>query len=453
MRTISKSTLIQPSSLVCLYFMVLSLTFLFVDQAGQTTLLDELFLMAIFPVGLIGLYKNFFSIGLPARLITTYFIASAVSSFAILASRDDIPFAAPLLGLLLDMKFVIFLGALLYLSRRSKKNCDEKIVALCKVIVFIAFLNSIFFLRDIFIGGNSLSGISLSKNNIYGYIPIGLFPHKLYAAAICALALISTVTLYLMRNKQKYLWASVFFACLLILSSSLKELAVILAILLMALASLRKKSRSATSRAINFYLVGFIVLPTFFFLFGAELEYLISNRINIYLIEENTRAALHIKSVQIASDYFPLGSGAGTFSSQPSRSIYFSPIYYEYGMNMFYGASEENSSYLMDSGWPKFLAEAGWIGGLSYFLAYLISLFSLLVSFLKRPTAVNTFGVLVGTLVFSSALGSAVFTSDIGLALCALLFFCGYLDKIYRYAPVIRTPQSNRQHRIKSGLM
>lgn len=428
MTSISKSSILQPSSLIFLYIAGLSFTFLFVDDTGQSTLIDELLLLAMLPFALIGLYRNYFSLGWPAKLIIIYFVFAVLSSIATMISRDDIPFAAPVLGILLDTKFIILLGALLYFAQRSKKSNDEIVLDICKVIVFLGLVSSIFFLRDVFSGGTSLAGIRLRSSNIFGYVPIGLFPHKLYTAAISSAALASAITLYLISRKARFLWAATLFIVFLFLSSSMKELGIIVAIFLILFWALNNQKNKVSSGSKKVILIGFLLTPIFAAIFGDELDRLIASRVDVYLLEENVRAELHIKSAKIATDYFPFGSGAGTFSSQPSRNIHFSPFYYEYGMHYFYGATEENSSFLMDAGWPKFIAEAGWIGGGAYFMAFLISFVRLFLSFSASPNSMNLLGVMVGSIIFSSALGSAVFTGTIGLMLCAIFFLCYFLN-------------------------
>lgn len=427
--TIKTKQLSQPAALIFIYLLGLSFMVFFVNQGGQSTLIDEAMLLIILPIALIGLFQSFYCIGLPSKLITIYFVVTILGSIVTLFTKHDVPFTAPVLGLLLDTKFLIFLGGLLYFSRRSNKNNEEMIIDVCKIILLVTLFNSIFFIRDIFFGGTSLAGIALRPSSIFGYVPIGLFSHKLYTAALSSMALAAAVTLYLTSKKTRFLFAIALFVLFLILSSSMKELGVLAGIIFIVAHSLNNQKTKVSGGSKKLLFFGFLIVPVFAFIFGAELDRLVTNRVDVYLLEENARAALHIKSAEIATDYFPLGSGAGTFSSQPSRSIYFSPLYYEYGMTFFYGASEEHSSFLMDAGWPKFIAEAGWIGGGAYFMAYLLSLLGLLLSFLRRPSSVNVFGVLIGTLVFSSALGSAIFTGDIGLMMCALLFFCCYLDQ------------------------
>lgn len=170
--------------------------------------------------------------------------------------------------------------------------------------------------------------------------------------------------------------------------------------------------------------------PCFLFFFGEQIVNLIQNRVSIYGYEETVRGLLYKKYAIIAFDYFPFGSGAGTFSSQPSRGMYYSPLYYEYDISHYYGTTPDNSSFLMDVGWSKFIAEAGWIGGGAYALSYIFVFVVLFKSMIRKPSVVNVFGVLLGGLVFSSALGQSIFTAELGILLCALLFFSYYLDVV-----------------------
>lgn len=430
--SIKSNNLKQPSTLIFMYLIGLSFTFLFVDKVGQSTLIDELLLLAMLPAAVVGIFKYYFTIGLPARLILVYFTVAVFSSVVTLATRSDIPFAAPVLGIILDTKLLIFLGALLFLAGRCKKTGEEIILNVCKVILFLGLMNSVFFLRDIFSGGTSLSGIRLGASNIIGYVPVGLFSHKVNAALLCSISFSAAFVLYLFTRERKFILCTGFFLVFLFFASSLKELGVILAMFIILLRALNNRKNKVSNTSKKLLMTAIVFAPIMAFVFGSALDKLVTSRVNVYVFEENARAALHVKSAEIANDYFPLGSGAGTYSSQPSRSMYYSPLYYEYGIAHYYGASAEYSSFLMDVGWPKFIAESGWLGGGAYFFAYLVSFLGLAFSFLRRPTAINVFGIMVGSIIFSSALGSAVFTGEMGLMVCALLFTCAYLDRKQR---------------------
>jgi hypothetical protein len=73
------------------------------------------------------------------------------------------------------------------------------------------------------------------------------------------------------------------------------------------------------------------------------------------------RNALHLASFDIAVDQFPLGVGLGRFGGWVS-SLYYSPVYYEYGLNSVYGLSEDNPAFIQDAFWPHVLGQLGFVG-------------------------------------------------------------------------------------------
>lgn len=90
------------------------------------------------------------------------------------------------------------------------------------------------------------------------------------------------------------------------------------------------------------------------------------------LVQESPRAQLTRVAMQIADDYFPLGSGYGSFASFFS-GVYYSPLYEQYGISHVYGMTADNTSYLSDTCWPIIIGQFGWIGTL-LFISALISL-------------------------------------------------------------------------------
>lgn len=80
------------------------------------------------------------------------------------------------------------------------------------------------------------------------------------------------------------------------------------------------------------------------------------------------RTALTVQSTVIASDFFPLGSGAGTFASPPSSQMGYSEIYSAYGLAGIWGLSPETANFITDVFWPKVLAQNGYFGVAAYLL-------------------------------------------------------------------------------------
>ena len=66
-------------------------------------------------------------------------------------------------------------------------------------------------------------------------------------------------------------------------------------------------------------------------------------------------------SLTIAGQLFPLGSGFATFGTYMSGE-YYSPLYYEYGLNTVWGLWPSNPTFVSDSFWPAILAQFGFIG-------------------------------------------------------------------------------------------
>lgn len=92
--------------------------------------------------------------------------------------------------------------------------------------------------------------------------------------------------------------------------------------------------------------------------------------------KESARSILYSDSFDIANEYWPLGSGFGTFGSIGSvrfdRSFYF-----ELGYSSFWWF--ENRSFLMDAYWSKYIAETGWLGFVLHLSFYLVIFYRLFV--------------------------------------------------------------------------
>jgi O-antigen ligase len=86
---------------------------------------------------------------------------------------------------------------------------------------------------------------------------------------------------------------------------------------------------------------------------------------NIY-----ARPALYIASYQIMKDYFPLGSGFGSFASYFSGA-YYSKIYSKYGLDRTWGLTKDQPNYVADTFFPELLGQFG-ITGLILFVVFWI---------------------------------------------------------------------------------
>ncbi len=90
-------------------------------------------------------------------------------------------------------------------------------------------------------------------------------------------------------------------------------------------------------------------------------------RIKEQIIENENypRSRLYNNSINIAKDYFPVGTGFGTFGSYVSGK-YYSPVYYKYGMENTHGINPTDYGAVSDTFWPMILGQFGAIGFFVY---------------------------------------------------------------------------------------
>lgn len=133
------------------------------------------------------------------------------------------------------------------------------------------------------------------------------------------------------------------------------------------------------------------------------------------------RTTFYYTAVKILADYFPLGSGFGTFGSE-AAARYYSPLYYEYGVDSVYGMSPldygESSNFLVDTFYP-ILAEFGIIG-----------IFLYVVFWIKRWKEANTlynhnYRIFIFVLFFMliQNIADATFISPISVPIMMMLGF------------------------------
>lgn len=76
---------------------------------------------------------------------------------------------------------------------------------------------------------------------------------------------------------------------------------------------------------------------------------------------KTARGMLMKVGLQIANAYFPLGTGLGNFASS-AATVYYSPLYFKYGLNRVWGLGGDNMTFLSDTFWPIVFGQFGWVG-------------------------------------------------------------------------------------------
>lgn len=276
----------------------------------------------------------------------------------------------PLAGfydVVLDMKLPIcFMGVSYFLAK--EKDISGGLQKICWVFVFIGILNIPFLMRDLIVNsGLGMYGQSLTfRGGIYQ--PQGLYHHQTesvwhsYVATMAA-GFLSRVNKNLI---SRFIFILLGFFTLMHLSTK-ENICIIIFLSLFFYGKNINLSRLI------------VTLPLFTILFGGlyfftPIGMLIQSQFEAYLgidsYQGQARSVLTLQSFEIAKDFFPLGSGAGTYASTPSYVLGYSEVYYRYGLNLIWGANLENSTFLTDVFWPKVLAQSGFFGMAAFLLFF-----------------------------------------------------------------------------------
>ena len=139
------------------------------------------------------------------------------------------------------------------------------------------------------------------------------------------------------------------------------------------------------------------------------------SQIQFYFInnkEDSARAMLLEKSIIIAKDHFPLGSGFGTYGSY-SSGIYYSPLYYKYKLSNVHGLQFYNRSFISDSFWPMILAQFGILGPILY-----ITFIIVLLKNIQMIKDLNMYasGTIIIIFLIIASISESAFVHPLGMA-------------------------------------
>ncbi len=272
------------------------------------------------------------------------------------------------------------------------------------IVLIITVIGIMIFAERLLIDGTyqsySLRGVkSLAKDSAF-------------AATLLNINIIFSLILYQMRKKKLYLFLVLFsfltIAMLLFIKALFVAIIICIAYVLVFMRGIVSKY------IVNAMLLFFVAGITFF---GKPIWDDIVYKANMYFgpgYEKIPRNALYLASFEIAKDYFPFGSGQGTFGSYPV-GMHYSQIYYDYDLNKVHGLSPDDalgktdSHFIFDTYWSSIIGEMGFIG---FFLYLLIWFYPAIVAvfYLKSQTLevrVIAFGVVMVMLcVFIESIAS-----------------------------------------------
>ena len=151
----------------------------------------------------------------------------------------------------------------------------------------------------------------------------------------------------------------------------LYRVCMLLMILMLALSGKEKSYGAILIFAVLYYLIVHKKVQTklrYILYMAVPVALLAWDKIYFYYVEGHGHYAKSIMTstaFQIAKDYFPIGTGFGTFGSTYAAKFY-SPVYHLYGIADNAQLGEHTRMYLTDVFWPILLGENGILGTMIY---------------------------------------------------------------------------------------
>ena len=141
----------------------------------------------------------------------------------------------------------------------------------------------------------------------------------------------------------------------------------------------------------------------------------------------SARSALTQTSLVIAKDYFPIGTGFGTYASNTAAENY-SPVYFMYGLNYIHGLSETDMLFGSDTFWPIIIGQTGVIGTVLY-VWVLVMLFRRVLGMKNINLYAYTSGIFMFAYLMISSTSEPTFCNAISIPLALLLGFIFAIEK------------------------
>ena len=258
---------------------------------------------------------------------------------------------APLFNYVLGI-FFTFLFILLFVLGSNTNTRSEVIIGIFKYLLLYFFLMSIFSVFQGLASGASLRGIPVM------FRELGAF------GAVMNISTIISIALYIITSQKKYLYLAVFFSLavmMTILKKSMLSNALVWIFYFIFQANSKAKIRFLFFSLLSLFIGNFFI--------GKELNENIEENaeyLEKFGPEEHVRLGMYIASFNISTDFFPFGSGMGTFASLSSIAGQYSEIYYDYGVSNIGANSPQEVALghhtLLDTYWPHIFGELGLFG-------------------------------------------------------------------------------------------
>lgn len=283
------------------------------------------------------------------------------------------PFAySSLLNYSLGVVFTFLFVPLFILGANTKTKPEYIIEIFNNLLVFI-FIMSIIPISEAIFAGTSLR-----------WLP-GLFREVGAFGTAMNIGTIISISLLIITSKKKYLYIALFFSFGVLLTILKKTMVSNVLVWLVYFIY------TATSK-IRFKLIllsSILLLIGYFAVWNEMKENL---ELNVNYIENagaegHVRLGMYIASFNLVTDFFPFGSGMGTFGSLASIIGGYSNIYFDYGVSNIGANSPEDVANghhtLLDTYWPHIFGELGFFGAIIFLYIWFFPI--------KKPISIMRF--------------------------------------------------------------
>lgn len=211
-------------------------------------------------------------------------------------------------------------------------------------------------------------------------IMIGFF------ASLCTQSIVLSLARYHVTRRKRYIYVILFLILTILLLNQLKAIA---GSMIAIVAYLFFMTRMSKALKVIVLAAGIAVFSVWISFSGS----LMVEKVTKYteqLADEDAsdgvaRIALYVQSVEMAKDFFPLGTGPGTYGSIPVNLIY-SDVYYDYELADIWGlAPDGRVNFKMDTHWASVLGEMGVLGLAIYIIVLIYPAIALGALRRRRP--------------------------------------------------------------------
>ncbi len=353
-----------------------------------------------------------------------YYLGLGVALLAVVLFNSLISPYSPGFVYIIIATVVTFLPFITFLLSYNVRFTKDEITSYIDKIIILAVLLGIFIY---------IENIVSDPHKIDSILSSDIFMIGCYAS-LCSQSIILALSRYYVTKDKKYIYAIAFFVITILLLNQLKAVAGA-GIALVAYLIFMTRMREVTKAVI--LAAGVAVFAVWIYFSGALMIEKVTKYSEYFADEESgagiARIVLYVEAVEMAKDFFPLGTGQGTFGSIPVNIIY-SDVYYDYELSDIWGLSLDHEvNFRMDTHWASLLGEAGVLGLILYVLLFIYPILAVRRYTKNHPDGSAT----VKSLMFYTSCGLPILMMEsFVLALpnrfCFMLLYAGLNAMIVR---------------------